>query len=247
LKIGQNPVVFDPALLVAEPKDRTLDHFINNSFMLLSRLDKPCQSLYNDIVGWKFQDDAFPHLYEAIERSIRNESGWCYKKLNEKSSRFGASNPNATYLRITVGSNTGTSPGVPYVLEIWPPGHYSPIHAHANTYGIIRVLYGAINVKLYRTLNLKKKNPIHETNINENQVTWLSPGLNQIHKLENKSPIKTCITIQAYEYITAEVSHYEYFDYINNSGLAIDKFEPVSDIDYSEFKEKMIAEWKNGI
>ncbi len=90
---------------------------------------------------------------------------------------------------------------------------------------------------------------IHNINIciYQNQVTWLSPGLNQVHRLENKSSNKTCITIQAYEYVSAEVSHYEYFDYINNSGLAIEKFEPVSDIDYSEFKEKMIAEWKNGI
>jgi hypothetical protein len=247
LKIGEHPVVLDPALLVAEPKRRTLDHFINNSFVLLSRLDKPCQSLYHDMVGWEFQDDTFPHLYEAIERSIRNESGWAYKKLKEKASRFGASNSRATYLRITVGFNTGTSPGVPYVLEIWPPGHHSPIHAHANTYGIIRVLYGEINVKLYRTLDLKKTKPIHQTTIYENQVTWLSPGLNQIHKLENKSPNKTCITIQAYEYISAEVSHYEYFDYIDNSGLVIDKFDPVSDLDYSEFKNRMIAEWENGI
>jgi hypothetical protein len=247
LKIGQNPVVLDPPLLVGEPGKTGLDSFLGNSHMLLSRLDKPCQSLYHDITSWQFQDDAFPYFYEAIERSIRNESGWCHKKLNAKASRFGTSNPKATYLRITVGTNRGTSPGVPYVLEIWPSGHYSPIHAHANTYGIIKVLHGEINVKLYRALNVERKKPFQEVTLYKDQVTWLTPGLNQIHKLENKSPNKTCITIQAYEYISDEVSHYEYFDYITNSGHTIAKFDPVSDIDYTEFKEQMIAEWNNGI
>ncbi|CAF0854776.1 unnamed protein product [Adineta steineri] len=222
-----------------------LNETIHHEYILHEGKNKPCQSLYNDIIGWKFQDDAFPHLYEAIEHSVRNESGWCYKKLKEKSSKFGASDDRATYLRTTVGSNVGTSPGVPYVLEIWPPGHYSPIHAHANTYGIIRVLYGEMNVTLYRTLSLKNTKPIHDTIIYENQVTWLSPGLNQVHKLKNQSPHKSCITIQAYEYVSDEVSHYEYFDYIDNSGQSIHKFDPVSDLDYSEFKNIMITEWNN--
>ncbi|CAF3532632.1 unnamed protein product [Rotaria sp. Silwood1] len=245
LKIGQYPVVLDPPLLVVEPDKAGLDVFLNNSAILLTRLEEPCRLLYYDTFGWKFQDDTFPYLFEAIERSIRHESGWCYKKLKEKSTRFGKSNPRATYLRVTVGMNRGTSPGVPYVLEIWPPGHYSPIHSHADTYGIIRVLYGEINVKLYRTLNVKRKKPFHEMTLYKDQVTWLSPGLNQIHKLENQSPNQTCITIQAYEYRNIEVHHYEYFDYINNDGFSINKFEPVSDMDYVEFRKIMITEWNN--
>ncbi|CAF0967173.1 unnamed protein product [Rotaria magnacalcarata] len=75
LKIGQYPVTQDPALLVAESKDANLDDFINNSVMLISRLDKPCQSLYYDTVHWKLQDDTFSHFYEAIERSVQNETG----------------------------------------------------------------------------------------------------------------------------------------------------------------------------
>ncbi|CAF0978257.1 unnamed protein product [Adineta steineri] len=242
-KIGQYPVVLDPPLLVANTTN--LDHYLHNSFILLSRLKEPCQSLYLDIIGWKFQDDAFPHLYEAIEYSIRNESGWCYKTLRKKASTFGVSDIHATYLRITIGSNMGTSPGVPYVLEIWPPGHFSPIHSHASTYGIIRVLHGEINVKIYRTLSLKKMKHIHEATFYENQVTWLSPGLNQVHKLENKSPNKSCITIQAYEYISDEVNHYEFFDYIDNNGSSIKNFKPVPDLDYTEFKNIMITEWNN--
>lgn len=34
--------------------------------------------------------------------------------------------------------------GIPFVLEIWPAGHNSPIHNHGNAYGIVRVLHGDI-------------------------------------------------------------------------------------------------------
>ncbi|CAF3448374.1 unnamed protein product [Rotaria socialis] len=244
LKIGNKPVVSDPALLVVSPEDSSIDSVQHHTAISIQRLNENCRELYNDVIKWEFQDDEFPHLYEAIEHSIKSETGWCRKRLTEKANRFGKPTPLATYLRITVGKNRGTSPGVPYVLEIWPSGHYSPIHSHANTYGIIRVLYGNINVKLYRTLNLKKTKPIHETEIFEGQVTWLSPGLNQIHKLENRSSNKSCITIQAYQYGTAETSNYEYFDYIDNDGKFIKQFDPLSDMDYFDFKKLMMEEWK---
>ncbi|CAF3979332.1 unnamed protein product [Adineta steineri] len=245
MKVGKNPVVDDPALLVITPDQFTIDHQQNNTVIPITRLDSHCQALYHDVIHWRFQDDDFPYLYEAIEYSISNNKGWCHQKLIEKASRFGGRNLRATYLRITIGRNRGTSPGVPYVLEVWPPGHFSPIHSHGNTYGIIRVLHGEVNVKLYRTLNLKKKEPIHEATIYENQVTWLSPGLNQVHKLENKSPNKSCITIQAYEYVANDVTNYEYFDYITNDGQDIKVFDPVSDIDYFEFKKIIMEEWNN--
>ncbi|CAF0895700.1 unnamed protein product [Rotaria sp. Silwood1] len=245
LKLGRNPVVYDPPLIVVSPKNYDLNDYRDKATIPVTRLDPPCQALYHDVIHWRFQDDEFPHLFEAIEQSVRNESGWCRKRLIEKANRFGKSNILATYLRITVGLNRGTSPGVPFVVEIWPPGHYSPIHAHANTYGIIRVLNGAINVKLYQTLYVKRQKPFYQINIATGQVTWLSPGLNQIHKLENITPNQTCITIQAYEYRSDEVSNYEFFDYINNDGNEIRRFDPVSDIDYFQFKKIMMDEWNN--
>ncbi|UJR17784.1 hypothetical protein I4U23_004683 [Adineta vaga] len=245
LKVGRNPVIDDPALIAVSPTDFSLDYQRSNAAVSITRLHRHCQNLYYDIIKEPFQGDDFLHFYEAIEQSIHSETGWCYKKLREKANRFGKPNILATYLRITIGRNRGTSPGVPYVLEIWSSGHYSPIHRHANTYGIIRVLYGEINVKLYRTLDLKETEPIRETTLYENQVTWLSPGLNQIHKLENKSSNKTCITIQAYEYHSEEINNYEYFDYITNDKESISVFDPVSDINYFKFKELMIAESKS--
>jgi hypothetical protein len=38
-----------------------------------------------------------------------------------------------------LGYNLGDSPGVPYVLEIWPVGHYSPIQDHGDANAAIKV------------------------------------------------------------------------------------------------------------
>ena len=48
------------------------------------------------------------------------------------------------YLRVSVGVPSGCSPGIPYVLEIWPAGHFSPVHNHGNAFGIVRMLHGSI-------------------------------------------------------------------------------------------------------
>jgi hypothetical protein len=52
--------------------------------------------------------------------------------------------PKQCYIRVSVGLPSGCSPGIPYVLEIWPPGHFSPIHNHGNAFGIVRMLHGSI-------------------------------------------------------------------------------------------------------
>ena len=58
---------------------------------------------------------------------------------------FGGANPRQCYIRISVGQAQGTSPGCPLVMEIWPPGHSSPIHSHASTHGVVKVLHGCIS------------------------------------------------------------------------------------------------------
>ncbi len=52
--------------------------------------------------------------------------------------------PKQCYIRVSVGLPSGCSPGIPYVMEIWPPGHFSPIHNHGNSFGIVRMLHGSI-------------------------------------------------------------------------------------------------------
>lgn len=57
-------------------------------------------------------------------------------------SRF-SSGLEMTYLRVTVGDNSsGASPGCsPYVLEVWPAGHSSPVHNHGSSFVVMKVLH----------------------------------------------------------------------------------------------------------
>ena len=145
-------------------------------------------SVYDCISGKNFvlNDADFPEFSQAIEYSIANPNGWCYKRLQEKSREFDKDHPNEleTYLRITVGENNGESPGIPYVMEIWPPSHYSPVHNHGSANAIIRILHGSINVSLYPYLGANVE-PFGVINFKKDDITWLSNSLNQVHKLTN--------------------------------------------------------------
>lgn len=43
----------------------------------------------------------------------------------------------------------GDSPGVPYVLEIWPAGHFSPIHDHGDSNAVIKVVLTYTGFRYY--------------------------------------------------------------------------------------------------
>ena len=51
-----------------------------------------------------------------------------------------------------------------------------------------------------------------------------------------------CVTIQCYKYSDNDSTHYEYFDYISPE-KEIKYFKPNSDMDYLDFKKKLMAEW----
>jgi hypothetical protein len=179
--IGPEPVTFEPAVLVLPLPSFTLEHASHHTALTPVSLDQPCRELYESVINFPLNDLEFSQLTKAIEESIKTPDFWCYKKLREKS----RGTLEATYLRITVGQLEGRSPGHRYVVEIWPPGHYSSIHNHSNVYGIIRVLYGTVTVKLYPSLSVAthEDHTYIEKVFTEGQVTWISPRLNQTHQV----------------------------------------------------------------
>jgi hypothetical protein len=203
------------------------------------------QQLFNCISGKNFvlDDDYFPDFSKAIQYSIVTEGCWCNKKIKEKSTEFNPDKPNIyeTYLRITLGRNSGESPGIPYVMEIWPSNHYSPIHSHADSNAVIRVLHGSINVTLFPFLGATE--PFGNADFEKDDITWLSQELNQIHQLRNNTG-DVCITIQCYMYSLDNKKHYDYFDYIDDNKNIV-QYEPDSDMDFVKFKELMKKEWDN--
>ena len=189
-----------------------------------SHLSPVARQLYDCVASETFALEK--GLAKLIDRSISTPGCWCYEKLREK-------DPDLSYLRITLGRNGGESPGVPYVMEIWPVGHHSPVHNHAGSNAIIKVLRGSIQVSLFGDLEAPR--PFREAILSKGALTWLSPTLNSVHQLENTGS-KTCITIQCYMYDDGDTSHYDYFDYMDAKGV-VQHFEPDSDCEYTQFVE----------
>lgn len=243
LSIIKDPVTVQIPLYVKPTDDLTMLDIAKGDVMPSANLSQVNQKLYNCISGKKFNlDDAdFPDFSKAIEYSIATPGLWCNTRLKEKATEFSKDKPNIleTYLRITLGQNNGESPGIPYVMEIWPPAHYSPIHGHASANAVIRVLHGTIHVSLYAFLGAEE--PFASADFKKDDVTWIGPGLNQVHMLSNLGS-KTCVTIQTYMYDEANKSHYDYFDYLDDNG-AKQQYEPDSDMDFVQFKELMKKEW----
>ena len=110
----------------------------SNKYTFSASLPPACLELYSNITAqnveldWPYTDKY--KLSDAIQHSLTDESGILYKKLQSKASEFGHDDIKKTYLRITLGQDRGSSPGIPYVLEIWPAHHGSPIHNHGNSY-----------------------------------------------------------------------------------------------------------------
>jgi hypothetical protein len=249
IRISKDPITNSTPLIVKDTNDLTMMDIAKMTYIPKANLSTISQKLYDCISGTKFvlDDTGFPDFSKAIEYSIVTEGCWCNTVLKKKATEFNkdAPNINETYLRITLGSNNGESPGIPYVMEIWPSGHYSPIHSHAGANAIIRVLYGEIHVKLFPFLCYEKEGiPIFgEADFKKDEITWISPTLNQTHQLENKCST-TCVTIQCYMYDDDNKRHYDYFDYIDINGDK-QQYEPDSDMDFVLFKQTMYLEWTN--
>ena len=246
-KVLKDPVPKKLPLKVKNMHQLTMHHIATGSYMPVANLAQVSQKMYKCIAGNQFvlDDASFPQFSRAIQKSIVTPGSWCYETLLKKANEFGKPNPDETYLRITLGMNGGESPGIPYVMEIWPVGHYSPIHNHGGSEAIIRVLLGSIHVSLYPYLCGEPTGipPFKEVSFSQGDITWISPTLNQTHQLKNlKQNTSTCITIQCYMYDEKNKAHYDYFDYIDDAGNKL-QYEPDSDMEFLEFKEVIRREW----
>jgi hypothetical protein len=250
IRILRDPITLHVPLVVKDTDSLTMHDIAHAKFIPKANLSTISQKLYNCISGkaFKLNTPDFPNFAKAIEYSIATPGCWCNTRLQEKSQEFSKDKPNLaeTYLRITLAQNNGESPGIPYVMEIWPVGHYSPIHNHAGAEAIIRVLHGSINVSLFPYLCAEEDGvkPFGAADFKKDDITWISPTLNQTHQLLNKPGNKdTCITIQCYMYNENNKAHYDYFDYLDDKGNK-QQYEPDSDMDFIDFKKLIMREWK---
>jgi hypothetical protein len=243
----RDPITAKVPLLVKNTNELSMASIASGKYMPKANLSQTSQKLYDCISGKNFvlNTPDFPDFTQAIEYSLKTPGMWCYETIKKKATEFDKDKPNykETYLRITLGENNGESPGIPYVMEIWPVGHFSPVHNHGGSTAIIRVLHGSINVSLFPFLGDDTVEPFAKADFNVGDITWISPTLNQVHQLKNlEANTDTCITIQCYMYESSDTAHYDYFDYLDGSDTK-QQFEPDSDMEFINFKVQMIQEW----
>ncbi|OPC76570.1 hypothetical protein B4N89_47070 [Embleya scabrispora] len=72
--------------------------------------------------------------------------------------------------------------GSPAVLEIWPAQHYSPIHSHGKTTGIVFCLAGQLDVMVYDRL-AKDATKLALVTLTPGQCAWLTKTNFAVHKV----------------------------------------------------------------
>ena len=226
------PLVSNWSPFVLDSSQSSLEELDQNNYILSGSLPAACQELYQNISGENVKLDE--KLSKAIAYSLNTKNMILYEKLKEKPEGF-------QYLRITLGVSRGDSPGIPYVLEIWPQGTHSPIHNHGNAYAVIKVLYGAIDVNIYnKPMQGKTESLKHFSLTEEGQVTWISPNWYQSHQLKNSSQ-DFCATIQCYQYGKLDRVKWPYFDYVGE--IDLEEFRPDSDFDFLYMRNTVLQEY----
>ncbi len=194
------PATYPTPPVIAPFATVTMDQVAKDEGIAITQMPPESQVLYGTVGGPAFQLDTpdFPDFAEAINYSIVTPGCICYEKLAEKfaDSPF-SKDPHENYLRVTLGHSYGDSPGIPYVLELWPMGNFSPIHNHSDAYAVIKVLHGTIWVQVFAEFSTSWPDAANvEYEFPADGVTWLSPQCFQTHRLKNRGDKTMTATIQ---------------------------------------------------
>ena len=238
LKVNWPPLVLDSS-------KATLEKLSTNCFTLSASLPAICRELYENVrspsvtLDWPYKN---PTLPDVINYSLKTKGKILHNKLEEKKK-----NGEFQYLRVNVGIDRGCSPGIPYELEIWPPGVSSPIHSHGNAYAVEKVLYGAIKFKIYNKTWEKgecQEHPLMSFTATQGEISWMSPNWYQTHMLENVSKELFCATLQCYKYGKDDELMWPYFDYLKDK--EVKEFLPEGDFQsFEKLKDCLLDEYQS--
>jgi hypothetical protein len=161
-----------------------------------------------------------PWEKEAIRRSL--QIGKLREIWEEKQAEVPF--PDMVYLRVDCYVK---SIQAPCVLEIWPGRHYSFMHEHSDSTGIVFALAGRVDAMVYASLdwNAKKAGLI---SVDRGNAAWLNKENFQVHRLFCPLPRdEYAATFHIYSHCKDE-----YFRYIDEKTHELKLFETKSDINW---------------
>ena len=134
-------------------------------------------------------------------------------------------------------------------MEIWPKGHFSPVHDHGGSVAVVKILHGSIKSEWFNPIyNDTWEAPvlIMTETFHANQTTWMQPHLFQTHRLTNERNDTAAITIQAYGYPDDADYQLDVFWYVLPGENELHEFFPTVDIMFSELVGKVVVELNRG-
>jgi len=248
IEVRKEPLVVNPSPFVMDAKKATMNLIDKNQYMFSSELPPACKVLYDTIVNSELDMEYEMGLMEyrlsdAIRYSMTTPGCLLHKTLQNKS-----------YLRITIGPSAKESPGIPYVLEFWPPGSTSSVHNHGSVCAVIKCVFGTIQNGTYNKMPSKmydekmaKTIPPQELfrfDAYKGDVMWMSPEWFQTHQLRNVSS-DYCATINCYRYDENDQIQWNLFDYVNDTNGQMGNFFPNTDYSYGEMRALVMDEYQN--
>ena len=165
---------------------------------------------------------------EAIRVSLNSPGGALRRMLEMKAARSEGSDIRSTYIRVDCFGKRIQSP---CLLEIWPGGHYSPVHEHASSTGLMRGVFGRVDIMLYESLAPSPRE-IALMSVTAERCSWMSPGHFQAHKVY--CPMDTHDFAATFHIYTETQSNvFKYREEKEPFGIA--EFVTESDISWGQF------------
>ena len=237
-----NPFTCNYCPFVMDSSKVTLFDLDRDEHMFSCSLPSACQELYGNIksLTLEYPENPVMKLSDAIRYSIETKGMTLYKKIKEKAGEF-------PYLRVTLGPDQRTAPGIPYVLEIWPSGSKSPVHNHGGACAVIKNLFGRISVNIFNKLKdppERDPKPIKKFDLKQDQITWIGPNWYQTHRLVNNTG-DFCATIQCYRYEESDMIHWPGFDFVEErQDFELEEFYPNSDFTFINIRGIVLKEYQ---
>lgn len=246
----RRPLMHNPPAVIINPGSATLLDLGWRSGLPACDLPPACQALYAQL---KAPDIDLEHdcplglsLVAAIRHSLQTPGALLNTTLLAKAGRCCKGRlSKQCYIRVSVAAARGDSPGDPFVLEIWPPGHSSPVHSHGNVFGVTRMLYGTLALRIYNKSLHHDQKPLQHLTLEQGQLTWFSPNWYQTHQLENCSNTDFCCSINGFQYGQEDNVHWPFMRFKGAAVGDVHDFEPVCDFDFTELRDALLEEYQN--
>ncbi len=129
----QNPLAGGEPPAVKDSDTVSLFDLDRGKFTFSESLPAACRELYFNIRNCEldYPEITKYKLSDAIRYSLTTKGMFLWTIKKSKEEEFG-DDPNMVYIRVTLGEDVRSGPGIPYVLELWPSHCYSPIHNHGG-------------------------------------------------------------------------------------------------------------------